>query len=356
LKPKGWRADVTTGRIKRTRIDVLLSYWLSIISGSEVPVERLFTDFKIWLRRTTLTAKEILADLAHHGLAYQRMENLQSTDPTGRLLQVLDLVSTTTPVPLLLHLHAREDISQDQRAVVAAAIESYLVRRMVCGLTTKNYNLMFLTVLQSVRTAPDDEAGFRVVQLLTDQVSPSRYWPDDSEFIANLTQSNLYRIMRGPRLRVLFGGLETELRRSKSEMPFGPAQVLKLSVEHLLPQQWSQYYPIPTDRPLPAAEERREVAIHRLGNLTLTTTKLNSSISNGSWPTKRRELTKHSVLLVTAGSVLQAPPGVGSDVVSGWADSWDEDRIEIRGTYLASVACKAWPGPKAAPYLIDSLG
>lgn len=347
LEAGRWREKVTTGRIQRARIDLLLSYWLSIHTGSEVPVERLFTDFRLWLKRTTLTAAEVLADLAHHGRAMQRMENLQATTATGRLLQVLDLLTTSTPIPVLLHLHARDGISEEQRSLASAAIESYLIRRMVCGLTTKDYNRLFLSVLQNIRVAEDATAGEQLAKQLANQSAPSRYWPDDTEFIAGVLQPNIYRLLRGPRLRVLLGGIETALRRGKSEQQFMPAQVEKLSIEHLIPQKWSQYYPLPTDRPAETAEERRETSLHRIGNLTLTTGKLNSSISNGSWPTKRKELNKHAVLLLTSGSVLQAPPGAPADLSLAWADTWDEDRIELRTLYLAKIACEAWPPPAA---------
>jgi len=345
LEAKRWREEVTTGRIRRARIDLLLSYWLSIHTGSEVPVERLFADFRIWLKRTTLTAAQVLADLAHHGRAMQRMENLQPPNATARLLQILELMTTSTPIPVLLHLHARDGVSEEQRSSAAAAIESYLVRRMACGLTTKDYNRLFLAILQNIRVAEDATVGEQLTQQLANQSAPSRYWPEDAEFVTGLTQANVYRALRGPRLRVLLGGVETALRREKSEMPFIPAQVAKLNIEHLIPQKWSQYYPLPTDRSVEEAEERRSAALHRLGNLTLTTTKLNSAISNGSWPTKRRELNKHAVLLVTSGSVQQAPPGVPGALALDWPDTWDEDRIELRTLYLAKIATEAWPGP-----------
>lgn len=343
LEAARWREVVTTGRIRRARIDLLLSYWLSIHTGSEVPVERLFTDFRIWLKRTTMTAGQVLADLAHHGLAMQRMENLQPTTATGRLLQVLDLLTTSTPIPVLLHLHARDGVSDEQRSLAATGIESFLIRRMVCGLTTKDYNRLFLSILQNLRVAEDATAGEQLVKQLADQSAPSRYWPDDTEFTAGLLQPNIYRVLRGPRLRVLLGGMETALRRDKSEQQFMPAQVASLNVEHLIPQKWSQYYPLPTDRPVEEAEQRRNDAVHKLGNLTLTTAKLNSSISNGSWPTKRKELNKHAVLLLTAGSVLQAPSSVNGDLSLVWPDTWNEDRVELRTVFLADVACQAWP-------------
>jgi len=343
LEASRWRDEVTTGRIRRTRIDLLLSYWLSIHTGVDVPVERLFADFRIWLKRTTLTAAEVLADLAHHGRAMQRMENLPATTAAGRLLQVLELLTTSTPIPVLLHLHARDGVTDEQRSLAATAIESFLVRRMVCGLTTKDYNRLFLSILQNIRVTEDATAGQQLVKQLADQNAPSRYWPDDTEFCSGLLQPNIYRFLRGPRLRVVLGGMETALRRSKSEQQFVPAQVTKLNIEHLIPQKWSHYYPLPTDRPSEEAEERRELAVHKLGNLTLTTTKLNAALSNGSWPTKRKELNKHAVLLLTAGTVLQAPPSVPEDLSFAWADTWDEDRVDLRSLFLAKIACEAWP-------------
>ncbi|MCI4064496.1 DUF262 domain-containing HNH endonuclease family protein [Micromonospora sp. R77] len=338
-----WGEAVTTGRIKRARIDLLLSYWLSIRTGQEVPVDRLFADFRRWLADKKPSAASVLADLAHHGRAMRRMESLPGTDPTGRLLQVLDLLNTTTPMPLLLHLQARDGVSEAQRAIAATAIESFLVRRFVCGLTTKDYNRLFLLMLQGLREADDAVAGEVLRDQLAEQTADSRYWPDDSELKAAALGRNLYRQLRGPRLRVLLGGLEAQLRGEKSELTFTPAQADKLSVEHLLPQQWTQHYPLPADCPVEQAKEHREGFIHRLGNLTLTTTKLNSSISNGPWSQKRMELNKHAVLLLTSASVLQVPSGVPADIIPNWSAQWTEDHILIRTTVLADLACAAWP-------------
>ncbi|MEU9738464.1 DUF262 domain-containing protein [Micromonospora chersina] len=343
LEAGWWGEEVTTGRFKRARIDLLLSYWLSIHTGLEVPVERLFADFRRWLASSKASAAEVLADLAHHGRAMQRMDSLPASDPTGRLLQVLNLLSTTTPVPILLHLQANDGVSAEQRAIAAGAIESFLVRRFVCGLTTKDYNRLFMSVLQNLRGADAAVVGEHLRNQLAGQTADSRYWPEDGEFMKGLLQRNLYRLLRGPRLRVLLGGLESHLRGEKSEMAFSPAWAAKLSVEHLLPQQWEQHYPLRTDKPAERARELRENAIHMLGNLTLTTSKLNSSISNGPWPVKRAALNKHAVLLLTSASVLQAPSGLPDDMSRSWTHGWNEDQVVVRSAVLGAVACFAWP-------------
>ena len=245
----------------------------------------------------------------------------------------------------MLHLQARADVLQEQRDRCATAIESFLVRRMACNLTTKDYNRLFLSLLPGVQTFGGTEVGEHVEQALAEQTAPSRYWPDDGKYISALLGENIDRVLKGPRLRVLLGGMEAALRLNKSEMGFVPANVERLSVEHLLPQQWTSHYPLPDDAEADALE-RRERAVHRLGNLTLTTTKLNSSVSNGPWSIKRRELNQHAVLLLTAGSVLQAPPSLEDRLGQDWAQTWDEQRIDLRGLYLTSLAMRAWPRPE----------
>jgi hypothetical protein len=65
------------------------------------------------------------------------------------------------------------------------------------------------------------------------------------------------------------------------------------AIEHIMPQRWQTNWPIGSH-----SEEEREALLQTIGNLTLLTTKLNSSVSNGPWTSKSGELTKHDVLLI----------------------------------------------------------
>jgi hypothetical protein len=256
------------------------------------------------------------------------------------------MLKTTTPVPILLHLQAREGVSAKQRAIAADAIESLIVRRFVCGLTTKDYNRLFLSVLQNIRKAEDAAIGELLRDQLAAQTAESRHWPDNGDFVGGLLQNNLYRTLRGPRLRVLLAGLEAYLRGDKAEQTFSPALAANLSVEHLLPQEWGQHYPLPADLPEDEAKSRRSAALHKLGNLTLTTTKLNSSVSNGPWHAKRTALNKHAVLLLTAATVLQPHEAIPAGAARTWSEGWTEDHIDLRTFLLANLAVKAWPRPE----------
>ena len=109
-------------------------------------------------------------------------------------------------------------------------------------------------------------------------------------------------------------------------------------MEHVLPQSWRANWPIAD--PSPEAADNRDYLLHTLGNLTLATKALNPTLGNDGWQVKRKALAEHSLLRLTTGSILTAPPGTSSPT---WSDDWDEDRIAARSAHLASVAVQAWP-------------
>ncbi|MGP3999767.1 HNH endonuclease family protein [Streptomyces sp. 8N706] len=151
------------------------------------------------------------------------------------------------------------------------------------------------------------------------------------------------------RVRDRAGGAQplNQLRTDRTEPGVlhgnGAAQ---LNIEHLLPQKWETHWPLEAD----ADEERirrRGDAVHQLGNLTLTTTKLNPSLSNQGWSEKKDGLRRHSLLRLTTASVLTVPDELrrsshwDSDT---WAADWNETRIGLRTMCLARQALRAWPG------------
>ena len=104
-----------------------------------------------------------------------------------------------------------------------------------------------------------------------------------------------------------------------------------LTIEHVLPQEWSTNWPLPEGADPFQARLGRDAAKHRLGNLTLVTGKLNPKMSNAAWLEKRAALREHSVMRIS------------TDIRN--ADSWDEAAIAERGERLAGIAVGLWQRP-----------
>ncbi len=341
-----WREEVTTGRIKRVRVDILLAYWLSAQRGEESSVEHLFEDFKRWMRATQAKAAEVIRDIRVYADTMDQLQRLPMSSPVAQALDRLDATKTTTPWPLILFLHASSSIPEDQAVIGTRAIDSFLMRRAICRMTTKDYNRLFGTLLGAIRAGSAAQAGDLLVAGLASQTADSRVWPDDAEFIRGLMNINLYNDIVRARLRTLLVGLENHLLTSRAEPTLPHRAASKaLTIEHVMPVKWEENWSLPAVATEQAAAQRQD-SIHRLGNLTLATQSLNSSLSNDAWMKKRHTLQSHSLARLTTGSILTSPEGVNDFTQDEWVASWDEQRISIREMALIRYALAAWPRPR----------
>ena len=138
----------------------------------------------------------------------------------------------------------------------------------------------------------------------------------------------LYRQLSQARLKMLLHTLERNRRTAMTE-PL--VYTTKLTIEHLMPQDWRAHWALAPGANDAAAHER-DSRLHRLGNLTLLTGSLNSSVSNGLWPDKRAAIQEHGALLLNNRDL---------------PDDWDENAIDERGNRLAQAVLAMWPGPNA---------
>lgn len=345
-----WRAKVTTGRLKRSRIDLLLSYWATIKTRGEVSAEHLFVDIREWLKKSTnLSAASLITEIRLYADKYEELDALAPSTSVGALLDRMRATGTMTPWPLILQVFADEAIPPDQKDIVVRAVDSFLIRRGICRLTTADYNRMFVQLMDVARDADPSVAGQEVVAVMAEQPAESRRWPTDDEFKEALTDANLYNSVYRARLKTLLVGLENHLQRGGKTEPnrIIASTESKLNIEHLMPQEWKKHWSLPENHDENDLA-RRTSAIHQLGNLTLTTTKLNPSLSNKPWDFKRPEIQKHSLLRLSTASVLSRPADAREFDEVSWPEKWDEARISARGRHLADLALEVWPRPATA--------
>ena len=328
-----WRSEIRQGRIYRPRVDVFLNYWLVMRKREEVPPTRVFDVFRRYHADSGQTAEDVGGDIYRIGETYKRLQETRDESALGLFLYRWDTMQAGVLTPVLMWLVSQPDseLPEATRDRALRAIESYLVRRMVCRMTAKDYNRVFVDVLERLEAAGPADADEVVIDHLKAQEAESRLWPDDRRLQEAFLHSPLYRLLVRARLRFVLEGIETELRSKMAESSEPPRN---LTIEHVMPQTWADDWPLdvePSDRF--EATVQRNHALHTIGNLTLVTQPLNSKVSNGPWPKKREALAEHSVLhLNKATNLLAADDG-----------EWDEAAIEQRGRRLAELAAEVWP-------------
>lgn len=327
LSEDWWRVEVRQGRQFRPRLDMLLNYWLAMRTGSDVPLSSVFDRFREHVAGSQIRA--VMSDLKSDLGNYKDYEASKGDTFDEKLFYYrMDVMQAGVITPVLLRLLA---IDQETRIRSFHALESFLIRRMICRQTTKDYNRLVLDLAIRLR---DDlgRADEIVIGFLREQKAYSRKWPSDHDVLQLLETAPLYRLLTRGRLRLVLEGIEHRLRcTTKAEQPEVPRG---LTIEHLMPQGWEKdRWPLPESADPASAEQDRGDLIHSIGNLTLTTRRLNSSMSNDSWDSKRDEIAKHSVLLLN-GELM-------SNVC------WNEESIRARSRCMAKRLSEFWPGPES---------
>ena len=259
----------------------------------------------------------------------------------------LSALDTSTMHPLLLYLAGLDDaaLPQKDRNQIAEDLESYLVRRFVAGMTPKNYNRFFLPLLIKANQAVahgDDLAETMRAELLR-SVEPTSIWPDDAAFRRGWLANPVYVGSRSDRSAMLLNALNAAMITTKNEK----VVLMGLTVEHLLPQNGRiedyPYAPLPKDAEDVSPEARRKRLLHTVGNLTLLTGPLNSSINNGPFSAKRTAIVEDSDLRLNAWMRADARP------------TWGETDILQRGADLFERAARIWPVPSRTIPPVDEV-
>ena len=328
-----WRREVRRGRLTDPRIDVFLHYWLTMRTRQEIRPDRVAAEFRRYSNDHGDSIEKVANDMERVGDTYRALEEA-GTSGYETFLYRRDVMQAGVLTPVLLWLFS-SDMPEEQRKKAVGALESYMIRRMVCRMTTQNYNVLFLRLINVLEASGAASAGDVVVSYLAEQTAHANVWPGDQDVEKAFVEMPLYWSLTRGRLRIVLEGIEEELRSPMAETQEAPRG---LTIEHIMPQKWQENWPFPvasTDSDEAVARhENRNRIIHSIGNLTLVNFRLNASLSNAPWPQKQRILDEHATLFLNKKLLAEAP------------HDWDEEEISDRSRRLAKLACRIWPSAR----------
>ena len=324
-----WRQNTNEGRLVRIHLDRFLNYWVIMQLGEEVSAERVSSEFSNYvevLKQAGLSAvaciEAVTGNVRKAGVIYQDLE--ESRQPgIETFLRRVKTLELGVVMPPLLWLYTN-DVADEIRQRSVRALESYLVRRMLCGLASQGLNRFFIELVGKLKSSSLGQVDKSVIEFLSSPTVDNRLWPKDSMLADNL----VHIPMRGnaSRQRMVLEAIETSLRSDKTG-PLG--QPSTWTVEHIMPQSWERNWPVLEN--IEEAVESRNQAVKEIGNLTLVTTKLNSSLSNDPWSKKKETIRNHTALRLNWELLDNAP------------EVWDEESIHERSRQLAQIVSEIWP-------------
>jgi hypothetical protein len=343
-----WNTEVKRGGRSYSRLDIGLRYFLMAKTGGMVDARRVNEEYRRWVAVTPPrypSVRDELADFSRYGSAYQKYEVADSsTLPSTDLRRVLKDFDISTATPLILYLELDAGLNPEQLSECLAVVESFIARRLFVGEETKEYNILFVEIIGSLRGISSEKVKLALSEKLLAGGGTTRNWPTDAMIIEKAISRRISQEIKTPALRLILERLEIAHRGKKSEDTALPGG---LQVEHVLPQKWATHWPLEgkvipagiAEYPWQAGEEfadlkdairNRSAILHTLGNLTLLNKYLNPAVSNGPYKDKREEY-KNSVLRLNRYFDSPTP--------------WTEDSILQRGKELGEFMCEIWPRP-----------
>lgn len=346
-----WSEPQSRGRLNRPRLEWFVQTAVQAQTGEEIDIGRLYAGYRRFVDSATglSQASAQLTMLNRFAGHYKALVLGLGDSPVavfGRRVAVWD----ASPTHALAIRVAASDLGVDEQHHIFSCIESYLVRRAVCGLSRKNYNKVFAQQLKKLIDGELSAVALRAT--LSSLSGDASRWPTDDEFrLQWLTSSAYPGRLDAAKLRAVFHRLETAMRTVRSEERV-PLDLDALDIDHVMPQAWTEHWRLPDGTAVSpvemaaAAIQRlspdgidartsaillRRDAIPRMGNLTLVHYGVNRSLQNAAFESKRNALFEHSNLHLNR-QLMQR-------------DAWDEAGIAARGRELVELAVKIWPGP-----------
>lgn len=324
-----WKVEERQGRLTNTRLDTFLYHYVSMRTMDDVKLDHVFESFKQWWSMANRDVDNELARLKQSAALFRSLILPDRTTRLGRFAHNMRVLDSSTMTPVVLYLG--ECLATESEVFLACLqiLESYVVRRAVCGLTAKAYNRVFPQLLKKLSSTGKPTAAL-VAQHLIGLTGNTQNWPSDDEFLDAWSAGSTYKGLRSAKTKMLLEALELGSRNTfHHEIQTLPT--VPLHVEHVLPVAWREHWSSPGDE---NAESVRDQVLHNIGNLTLLTEKLNPSLSNHTFDIKKPEITKS---LLSLNAYFQ---GVRcSELGAGW----HEHEIRMRAESLFNVAIKIWP-------------
>jgi hypothetical protein len=331
-----WSAERVTGRLTRDNIEILL-HAIAVIDGFYDPEKNIMSELssrykaKVQSLEGAAAVKSFAKEVQSYADVYQQhfgslaKAHFRFGEPVARLMHILDAFQVSTLYPFLLHVLRQPEAIQRE---LLDKTERFIVRRVIANGEMRGLNKLAKDLVSkpelldswSLETTDDDvRDGLRAISnkvagVVLFWVELRRRWLDPKHDVGQLTWA--------------------------------------YTLEHVMPQKWKTHWgeipprtrPDGTEMTVEELQQTRGLRVYWIGNMTLLTQKLNSSLRNVGFEQKVlgtkswKGIREYSKLAVT------------SAIIDAYETdkTWDEAKIEARTKQLESEVLALWPAASPA--------
>ena len=294
---------------------------------------KVYQVFKRFIEQKKMTTESVLQDLLKYAGYEKQIRSAQSpSDKVNVLLKRLAVLEVNVTRPFILPLFdywQEGNITADEIATILGSVESYIFRRLICGMPSNALNKLFATLFsESLKYVEQEDNYVDIINHLLLSKTEVSHFPTNDEFAESIETRDAYN-MRQQTKYYIFDRLENQDSLERVNVIDG-MQNNRFTIEHIMPQTLSSAWKKELGDDYQAIYDRWD---NRLANLTLTA--YNSSYSNKSFHEKK-----------TAENGFDHSGFRLNDFVKG-CDQWTEKELIERSELLKQTALKLWPMPSS---------
>jgi hypothetical protein len=175
---------------------------LAAETGELISVTELYAEYKKFAkRRAASSIAEELASITRYAPIYRALVDPAPGTALSTLSHRLETFDLSTAYPLIL-LIVVSDADHVTKEHLYEFIGSYIIRRALCGLTVKNYNIAFIEFASYLRQKGISVENFAAAVELRKNSDAAKF-PNDVELRAAVLDRDQYGPVRTNRLRLI---------------------------------------------------------------------------------------------------------------------------------------------------------
>ena len=322
-----WREDTADPRVNERRVESCIKHWLSDDEGKTVIKSNIQNTFVKLVK--TRGIDKVLEDLSNYACYYRDIED-GKVPAVAHFLEHIRVLGQSAIMPLLIGICTEAKSDLELRKSVAI-LDSYLIRRALCGTDSTGLNKYAVELAAKVKKHAFQPSILpeysSLANILEEELSKryseeARLWPTDQRL---LRYGAMAKITNQKRQSLFLRELEAAMGGYSLE------ESANLTVEHVMPRKWQKHWTLFGEN---TSEEDMNDAVHVIGNLTLIPKNINRRVSNDGWQEKRAAI-KANIKIA-----------LNQDIMDNLPEHWDLPAIKSRSERLLSHALHIWPGPK----------
>ncbi|WRD73614.1 DUF262 and DUF1524 domain-containing protein [Helicobacter pylori] len=316
---KYWRAMEEDFKQNETLFNQFVRHYLTIKTRKIPNISKVYEAFKDYRQKEGIGIEDLLKDLQKYcGYFCQIVFKKEDDKDLNKALGFLVDLEMDVIYPLLLELYSDYSdgvLSKDDFRRSIALIESYICRRVVCGLGTNSLNKVFPSFTKHIQK----DEYFKSLKAHFGYLTEKQRFPNNDEFKDCFITIDFYNFKKR---EYFFERLENFDRKER-------VYTHEYTKEHIMPQKLTEEWERDLGENFQAIHDKY---LHTIGNLTLTG--YNNEYSNKSFQEKRG----------MEKGFKQSPVELNQGLRG--LESFGEEEIKKRANDLADLALKIWTYPK----------